>query len=154
MIENKTNEVALPIIGQFKTKKKLLGFVSGTGTNIRFITHTAIIPIRSLTQYFEEDIQLRFTICEENTLNIEEEGDANLCKPDLLQRILDDFFDRKVVGYIGKYIISGLKFKDDDGRSCYLEIEQEKPINKLFSLFDEIQEEKDREHKISESNLS
>ena len=54
-----------------------------------------------------------------------------------------------VTGYAQKFIVGSLEFADVKGDRCYLEVEHQKPIDKLKSLFDE-----DEKVEVSEKSLS
>lgn len=67
----------------------------------------------------------------------------------MIQRLIDDIDSRDVRGYVQKFIVSGTEFHDDDAKVCYLEVEHKKPIDMLFSLFDE-----DKSQQITENGMS
>jgi hypothetical protein len=67
----------------------------------------------------------------------------------MIQRFIDDIDSRDVTGYTQKFVVSSLKFQDEDAKPCYLEVENEKPIDMLFSLFD-----KESSKEISEKGMS
>jgi hypothetical protein len=143
MSENlNTSEVALPVKGKFKPKRPFISFISGTRTGVRFVSNTAYLSLKELTGAFEnENVNLKFTICEEGTVNIEE-VDTNFCSDEMIQRFIDDIDNRNVSNYTQKYVISGLNFKSEDDYLCFLEVEEQRPIDKLASLFDELKSEK------------
>ena len=78
-----------------------------------------------------------------------EELDTNLSTPEMIQRFIDDIDSRDVTGYTQKFVVSSLKFQDEDAKPCYLEVENTKPIDMLFSLFDE-----ESSKEISEKGMS
>lgn len=137
-----TNEVALPVKGEFTPKRKFISFISGTRSGIRFVSNTAFLSLKELTGIFEEDVNLKFTICDEGTINIEEDGDTNLCTKEMFQRFINDIDNRDVTGYTQKYVVHGLNFKSEDGKPCFLEVDEKKPIDKLSSLLDDLKSEK------------
>jgi hypothetical protein len=83
-----------------------------------------------------EGVIFKVTICDEGTINFEE-VDTNQTTPEMIQRLIDDIDSRDVTGYTQKFVVSGTEFYDDDVKVCYLEVEHKKPIDMLFSLFDE-----------------
>jgi hypothetical protein len=148
MTEN-TEEVKSPIIGDFKPKRKFLNFVSAVnGARIRFIRDIAFLKGEKLSGVLEGVI-FKITICDEGTIKFEEQEGTNMTDESMIKRLIDEIDSMDVNGYAQKFIISGIEFSDIDGKLCYLEVEHQKPIDKLKSLFDE--EEKSE---ISEKGLS
>jgi hypothetical protein len=148
MTEN-TEEVKSPIIGDFKPKRKFLNFVSAVnGARIRFIRDIAFLKGEKLSGVLEGVI-FKITICDEGTIKFEEQEGTNMTDESMIKRLIDEIDSMDVTGYAQKFILSGIEFSDIDGKLCYLEVEHQKPIDKLKSLFDE--EEK---NEISEKGLS
>jgi hypothetical protein len=148
MIEN-TEEVKSPIIGDFKPKRKFLNFVSSVnGSRIRFIRDIAFLKGEKISGVLEGVI-FKITICDEGTIKFEEQEGTNMTDKSMIKRLIDEIDSMDVTGYAQKFIVSGIEFSDIDGKLCYLEVEHQKPIDKLKSLFDE--EEK---IEISEKSLS
>jgi len=138
-----------PLIGEFKPKRKFLNFVSAVnGARIRFIRDVAFLKGEKLSGVLEGCI-FKITICDEGTINIEEQEGTNLSDKAMLQRLLNEIDEMDVTGYAQKFIVGSLEFADVKGDRCYLEVEHQKPIDKLKSLFDE--EEK---VEVSEKGLS
>jgi hypothetical protein len=138
-----------PIIGDFKPKRKFLNFISAVnGARIRFIRDVAFLKAEKLSGMLEGVI-FKITICDEGTINIEEQEGTSMTNKEMIQRLLNDIDVMDVTGYAQKFIVAGLEFSDINGDRCYLEVEHEKPIDKLKSLFDE--EEK---VEVSEKSLS
>lgn len=138
-----------PIIGDFKPKRKFLNFVSAVnGARIRFIRDVAFLKAEKLSGMLEGVI-FKITICDEGTINVEEQEGTSKTDKQMIQRLLNDIDVMDVTGYAQKFIIAGLEFSDINGDRCYLEVEHKKPIDKLKSLFDE--EEK---VEVSEKSLS
>ena len=129
------DEVKEPVIGQYKPKRKFLNFVTGLKGRIRLLSNYAFIKGEQLSGMLEGVI-FKVTICDEGTINFEE-VDTNQTTPEMIQRLIDDIDSRDVTGYTQKFIVSGTEFYDDDAKVCYLEVEHKKPIDMLFSLFDE-----------------
>jgi hypothetical protein len=129
------NEVKEPVIGQYKPKRKFLNFVTGLKGRIRLLSNYAFIKGEQLSGMLEGVI-FKVTICDEGTINFEE-VDTNQTTPEMIQRLIDDIDSRDVTGYTQKFVVSGTEFYDDDVKVCYLEVEHKKPIDMLFSLFDE-----------------
>jgi hypothetical protein len=133
--ETKTEEVKEPIIGEFKPKRKFLNFVSAVnGAKIRFIRDVAFLKGSKLSGMLE-DVVFKITICDEGTINFEE-VDTNLCDKAMIKRFITEFDETPTTGYAQKFVLSGFEFTDVDGKRCYLEVEEKKPIDKLKSLFD------------------
>jgi hypothetical protein len=150
-IQNPENEDVRtePIIGEFKPKRKFLNFVSAVnGARIRFIRDVAFLKGEKLSGVLEGAI-FKITICDEGTINIEEQEGTNLSDKAMIQRLLNEIDEIDVTGYAQKFVVAGLEFNDIKGDRCYLEVEHQKPIDKLKSLFDE--EEK---VEVSEKSLS
>jgi hypothetical protein len=135
--ELKTEEVKEVIIGEFKTKRKLLNFVSAVnGSRIRFIRDIAFLKGEKLSGILEGAI-FKITICDEGTIKFEEQEGTNLSDKSMIQRLINEIDEMEVTGYAQKFVVKGLEFADIDGKLCYLEVEHQKPIDKLKSLFDE-----------------
>jgi len=135
--ELKTEEVKEVIIGDFKTKRKLLNFVSAVnGARIRFIRDIAFLKGEKLSGILEGAI-FKITICDEGTIKFEEQEGTNLSDKSMIQRLINEIDEMEVTGYAQKFVVKGLDFVDIDGKLCYLEVEHQKPIDKLKSLFDE-----------------
>jgi len=136
-MEDNTQIKSEPVIGDFKPKRKFLNFVSAVnGKRIRFIRDVAFLKGEKLSGILEGVI-FKITICDNGTINIEEQEGTNLSDKAMLQRLLNEIDQIDVTGYANKFIVSGLEFTDVDGIRCYLEVENQKPIDKLKSLFDE-----------------
>jgi hypothetical protein len=123
------------VIGNYKPKRKFLNFVTGLKGRIRLLSDYAFIKGEQLSGMLEGVI-FKVTICDEGTINFEE-VDTNQTTPDMIQRFIDEIDARDVTGYTQKFVVSSLDFYDDDAKPCYLEVEHKKPIDMLFSLFDE-----------------
>jgi hypothetical protein len=128
-----------PIIGEFKPKRKFLNFISSVnGAKVRFIRDIAFVEGKKLSGMLEGVI-FKVTICDEGTINFEEqveEGKEPQSNPEMIKRLISDIDDIDVTGYAQKFVVSGLKFTDIDGNPCYLEVEHQNPINVLASLFE------------------
>ena len=150
-------EVKEPKIGKFKTKRKYLNFVAlANGTKVRFITDTATIDGKQLSGILEKS-EFKFTICDEG-IDIEEISDNKLADDAMLQRIAYELDEITPNGYAGKFILP-LKFKNDKNILFYLETEYQKPIDRLRSIFDELdqeltQEKQEENMEISEKGLA
>ncbi len=129
-------EVKEPIIGKFKPKRKFLNFVSAVnGARIRFIRDIAFLKGEKLSGVLEGVI-FKLTICDEGTINFEE-VETSQSNDEQIKRLIDEIDSMNVTGYAQKFVVSGLEFADIDGKLCYLEVEHQKPIDKLKSLFEE-----------------
>ena len=147
--QTKTEEVKEIIIGDFKTKRKLLNFVSAVnGARIRFIRDIAFLKGEKLSGILEGVI-FKITICDEGTIKFEEQEGTKLSDKSMIQRLINEIDEMDVTGYAQKFVVKGLEFADIDGKLCYLEVEHQKPIDKLKSLFDE-----DEKAEVSDKGLS
>ena len=136
-------------IGNYTPKRKFLSFVSAVnGAKIRYIRDTAFVKGEKLSGMLEGAI-FKITICDEGTIRFEEQEGTSFSDAAMIQRLIDEIDDTDVTGYAQKFVVSNIEFADIDGKRCYLEVENEKPINKLKSLFDE-----DESQEISERGLS
>lgn len=137
------------IIGDYKPKRKFISFVSAVnGAKIRYIRDIAFVKGEKLSGMLEGAI-FKITICDEGTIKFEEQEGTSLADAAMIQRLVDNIDEIDVTGYAQKFVVSGIEFADIDGQRCYLEVEHEKPIDKLKSLFDE-----DESQEISERGLS
>ncbi len=154
MQEETTTEVKEVIIGEFKPKRKFLSFISAVnGARIRFNRDTAFVKGEKLSGTLE-GIIFKITICDEGTINFDE-VDTNVTDKAQRQRLIDDIDDLDVTGYAQKFVIGSIQFDDIDARLCYLEVEHQKPIDKLRSIFgDDKQEEVKQEVQVSERSMS
>ena len=153
--DEEVEEKKEPVIGKFKPKRKFLNFVSGvSNARVRLISDVAFIKGEKLSGLGLEDVIFKITICDEGTINFEE-VDTNVTDDKYKQRLIDDICEMDVTGYTQKFVVSELEFQlpDTDGNKggrCYLEVEHVKPIDKLKSLFDEMDSKKE----ISDKGLS
>ena len=143
-VEDTTKE---PVIGKYKPKRKFLNFVTGLKGRVRLLNNVAFIKGEQLSGMLEGAI-FKITICDEDTINFEE-VDTNMSTPEMIQRFIDDISEREVTGYVQKFIVADLEFYDDDAKNCYLEVEHKKPIDMLFSMFDE-----EKSKKVTETGMS
>jgi len=152
MQENQnTEEVKESVIGNFKPKRKFLNFVSAVnGARIRFIRDIAFLKGEKLSGILEGAI-FKVTICDEGTIKFEEQEGTNLSDESMVKRLIDEIDEKDTTGYAQKFIVSGLEFADIDGKLCYLEVENQKPIDKLKSIFDE---EEEQTNELSERGFS
>lgn len=153
MEENKELEKE-QVIGEFKPKRRFINFVSAiSGSKVRLLRDFAYIDASKLSGMLE-GVKLKLTICDKGTINFEE-VDTDKTDKAMLIRLIDEIDSKDVTGYSQKFVISGLEFKDEDGKRCYLEVEHEKPVEKLRSILGGL--EKDSESKkqsISEKGMS
>lgn len=155
MQEDTTTEVKEVIIGEFKPKRKFLSFISAVnGARIRFNRDVAFVKGEKLSGTLEGVI-FKITICDEGTINFEE-VDTNVTDKAQRQRLIDDIDALDVTGYAQKFVIGTIQFDDIDGRLCYLEVEHQKPIDVLRSIFGDLDEKEEvkEEVQISERGMS
>ena len=147
--KQEVEEVKEIIIGDYKPKRKFLSFVSAVnGAKIRYIRDIAFVKGEKLSGMLEGAI-FKITICDEGTIKFEEQEETNLSDAAMIQRLIDEIDETDVTGYAQKFVVANLEFVDIDGKRCYLEVENEKPIDKLRLIFEE-----DEDQKISERGLS
>jgi len=146
-ISAEVSESTEPRIGKYKPKRKFINFITGLKGRVRLLNNVAFIKGEELSGMLEGAI-FKITICDEYTIDFEE-IDTDLTTPEMIQRFIDDIDSRDVTGYTQKFVVSSLKFQDEDAKPCYLEVENDKPIDMLFSLFDE-----ESSKEISEKGMS
>ena len=150
------DEVKAPIIGEFKTKKKFLNFISAAsikGQKVRFNSETAFIKGSFLSGMLDK-ATFKMTICDEGSINFEEVEGTSLSDKDMIKRLIADIEEAEVIGYAQKFVLKGLEFRDEENNLCYLEVEHQKPIDKLRSIFDEENTKKEEIKKLSSKGLS
>ena len=155
MQEDTKTEVKEVIIGEFKPKRKFLSFISAVnGARVRFNRDIAFVKGEKLSGTLEGVI-FKITICDEGTINFEE-VDTNVTDKAQRQRLIDDIDALDVTGYAQKFVIGTIQFDDIDGRLCYLEVEHQKPIDVLRSIFGDLDEKEEvkEEVQISERGMS
>jgi len=154
--QNSGDEEVTPIVlGDFTPKRKFLTFVSAVnGARVRLLRDIAFLKGEKLSGVLEGVI-FKITICDEGTIKFEEEGTSQTDAAQR-QRLLDDIDAIDVTGYAQKFVVHGLEFADIDGKLCYLEVEHQKPIDKLKSFFEDMDKEREEkeEVKISDKGLS
>lgn len=167
MTEEKNEEITNKVkTGKFLPKKKFLGFIAALKSGVRLLSDKATIDGKQLSGMLE-NINFEITLYPDGTIDFIEIG-TNSTTPEMIQRLIDDISDRDVTGYTGKFIIHGLTFKVvkneeaekntikiSDNTICYLEVEHEKPIDRLFSLINDEEKPKiDNPPQPSEKALS
>jgi hypothetical protein len=137
--QNNTEEVKEKVIGDFKPSRKFLNFVSAiSGARIRLISDIAFVKGDKLSGLGLDGVIFKVTICDEGTIKFEE-VDTTVTDEAQRKRLIEDICGMDVTGYAQKFVVSGLEFADKDGKRCYLEVEEKKPIDKLKSIFDEME---------------
>ena len=137
--QNNTEEVKEIVIGDFKPSRKFLNFVSAiSGARIRLISDIAFVKGDKLSGLGLDGVIFKVTICDEGTIKFEE-VDTTVTDEAQRKRLIEDICGMDVTGYAQKFVVSGLEFADKDGKRCYLEVEEKKPIDKLKSIFDEME---------------
>lgn len=141
------------VIGEFKPKRKFISFLSSIKNyKLRLLTDSAYITGDQLSGVLDGS-KFKITICDEGTINFEVVENKSLTTnidTSMLQRLIDQIDEIDVVGYAQKFVVSNLEFYDTEGNRFYLEVEHERPIDRLSSLFDKIS----NENKISERGLN
>lgn len=152
--KQEVEEVKEIIIGEFKPKRKFLSFVSAVnGAKIRYIRDIAFLKGEKLSGMLEGAI-FKITICDEGTIKFEEQEGTNLSDASMIQRLIDEIDATDVTGYAQKFVVANLEFADIDGKRCYLEVENEKPIDKLRSIFEEEDKKMEEIKELSDKGLS
>lgn len=134
-LDNTTEIEKEPIIGEFKTKRKFISFFSATQGRVRLFRETAYIKGSQLSGMLEKT-KFKITICDEGTINFEE-VDTNIADKEMIKRLIEQIDEAEATGYANKFVANGYSFEDEEGKLCYLEVEHQKPIDRLRSLFDE-----------------
>lgn len=130
--------------GQFKTKHKLIEFIGAKGS-INFISNEATIEGKQLAGLGLDDLTFKLTLYEDDTVDFDDvEGQETSSQ--FRENLLDVIFEKTIVGFRKKMVVSELTFKsvqDFDGKkvSLYLSVEYTKPIEKLASIFDDVEVE-------------
>ena len=152
--KQEVEEVKEIIIGEYTPKRKFLSFVSAVnGAKIRYIRDIAFVKGEKLSGMLEGAI-FKITICDEGTIKFEEQEGTNFSDAAMIQRLIDEIDETDVTGYAQKFVVSNLEFADIDGKRCYLEVENEKPIDKLKSIFEEEDKNMDEIKELSDKGLS
>lgn len=141
-----------PIIGKFKPKRKFVSFLSALqGAKVRLLRDSAYIDGEKLSGVLEGS-KFKIIICDNGTIDFEivENTSSTLIDDSMLQRLLDSIDEMSVNGYAQKFIVSSLEFTTEDNQRCYLEVEHQKPIDVLKSIF----EEEPKKIEISDKSLS
>lgn len=128
MTENKVES------GKFKPRKKFLGFISGTSGNIRILTDVAKISGKKLSGTLE-DCEFELKVYPDGSVDFTQTSGEDIGE-EMMLRLLDEISNSDTNSYFGKSIVSGYKFKNSEGLLCYLEVEYEKPIEKLAKIFE------------------
>jgi len=127
-------------IGPFKPKEKFIEFI-GTKGNIKFISDEALIEGKYLSGLDMDDIIFKLTICDEDTVNLEEVNTNRISKSQR-ERLLDVICEKSIASFHKKMVIVDLPFKstkkiNDKSIDLYLSVDYKTPISKLASVFEE-----------------
>ena len=142
------------IIGDYTPKRKFLNFVSAVnGAKIRYIRDIAFVKGEKLSGMLEGAI-FKITICDEGTIKFEEQEGTNFSDAAMIQRLIDEIDETDVTGYAQKFVVSNLEFADIDGKRCYLEVDNDKPIDKLRYIFEEEDKKIEEIKELSDKGLS
>jgi hypothetical protein len=143
-------------IGKFKTKRKLVSFVSALkSTKVRLLRESAYIDGKQLSGVLE-GVKFKITICAEGTIDFDviENNSLTTIDDDMIKRLIESVDEMNVVGYAENFIISQLSFKDEDGSICYLEVEQEKPIDKFANILESLKKKQNFNTTLSDKGFS
>ena len=121
-------------LGNFKPKRKFISFIntSRVGTNTRINRETAYIDGDKLSGMLS-GTKFKITICDEGTINFEE-IETKLSDTPMISRLIGDIDNYGVKGYAERFVVEDLEFKDENGTKCYLEVEHQRPIDRLKSM--------------------
>jgi len=135
-----------PVIGQFKTKKKFIKFLSMKGG---LESKTATITGKQISGIGMDDITFKVTICDENTINFEE-VDTHTCNENDIKRYISliEESDSKQLNNDASAISDYVFVIEDMVRGkltqldSYATVEFTKPYDKLLSFLegDEVKE--------------
>ena len=152
--KQEVEEVKEIIIGEYTPKRKFLSFVSAVnGAKIRYIRDIAFVKGEKLSGMLEGAI-FKITICDEGTIKFEEQEGTDFSDAAMIQRLIDEIDETDVTGYAQKFVVANLEFADIDGKRCYLEVENEKPIDKLRSIFEDEDKKMEEIKELSDKGLS
>lgn len=126
-------------MGPFKTKSKFIEFIGGKGF-VNFLSNEAIIEATQLSGLDLEGIKFKLTICDENTVNLEE-IDTKVTNKKQRARLVELIEDKTVGLYRGRTVINELNFTSvqkvkDNYIPLYLSIESTTPIEILANLLE------------------
>jgi len=124
--------------GQFKTKRQYKNFVTGLKGKVRLLSPVAFLKAEKLSIMLE-GTRFKITLCDNSTIDFVE-VDTDNSNQEMIKRFIEEIDGLEVTGYMQKFVINGLEFETEDGKPCYLEVEHKKPIEKMFSIFDEKKE--------------
>jgi len=120
------------VIGEFKPKREFKGFLTATRTRVRLNTKEAYIDGSQLSGILD-NTKFKITICNDKTINFEEIG-TSLADKEMKVRLLESIDDMDITGYAEKFVISKLRFKNEEGLTLYLEVEHKKPFDELNDI--------------------
>jgi DNA-binding protein H-NS len=121
-------------IGEFKTSRNYTNFVSSfRGVKVRLLRKEATFDASDVYGMLE-GVKLKLTICDENTVNLEEVSDTDLTDTEMRKRILDDIDSYETIMYSQKSVIRDIKFSDMNGDPCYLGVEYKTPFERMRDL--------------------
>lgn len=123
--------------GKYKLNKEIKHFVIKQA-GVFFKKDSAFIDVSQLTGMIH-GIKLEFIIRENDTFDLI--SDTNIIN-NLLDNLAEKIGESSVVGYQGRYILGDLKFEDENGGLLYLEVEHQKPIDRLSSIFEKVDSRK------------
>ena len=138
--ENMEQESSELVIGEFTPKRKFINFISSiNGIKVRLNQTSAFIKGKKLSGMLE-NVVFKITICDKDTINFEE-VDTTITDKAMRQRLIDEIDSMDVTGYALKYVVAGLDFYDIDDNRCYLEVDEQKPIDRLRNMMNPIETE-------------
>lgn len=121
--------------GKYRTKRNYVNFVTGLKGKIRLNKKEAFINGEKLSMMLEGS-KFKIKLYEDNSIDFEEIN-TTLTDNDMILRLIDEIDSLEVTGYVQKFVVNSLEFQDEDGKICYLEVEHQKPIERMFSIFEE-----------------
>jgi hypothetical protein len=116
----------------YKTKIKPINFISAVA-DIRLVQTSAFIKGEKISGILDGEV-FKLEIFDDY-VEFSQVGEKTV-DDDMLARLVDDIFDFKITGYAKKYVL-GVEFYTSDNYKCYLQVDEKKPIDKLYSLIEE-----------------
>jgi len=130
------------VIGEFSPKDKFIEFIGGSN-HVNFLSKEAYIEGKQLSGLDYDGIKFKLTICDEGTVNFEEVG-SNMTTSEQRGRLLELISDKTLVSYRQRWCVRELEFESVQHIKGYsiplfLSVEYQRPIDKLASIFDEVE---------------
>lgn len=140
--KSESDDLKPVVIGEFSPKDKFIEFIGGSN-HVNFLSKEAYIEGKQLSGLDYDGIKFKLTICDEGTVNFEEVG-SNMTTSEQRGRLLELISDKTLVPYRQRWCVRELEFESVQhikGKSIplFLSVEYQRPIDKLASIFDEVE---------------